>query len=253
MARAYWDRPKLPVAGVALVTQGPQEFAGEPAGQARRGAWALSNERHVRGATEGALRGGWGARGVSPDLGVLSAGAGQFVGCVHAACGIHAERPLAQLIPPNEEHRAASAKSRTLLWELYQDLKAYRAHPDPAHPPVLEARFDALGGQRTGAPRIASVLKDMREHPADWLRVRPRPEIPLPTNALESDIREFVKRRPISGGIRNDAGRRCRDTLASLKKSCRKLGIRFWDYLHDRGLVQNRVTSERVGTSVWRS
>jgi hypothetical protein len=51
---------------------------------------------------------------------------------------------------------------------------------------------------------------------------------------MESDIREYVKRRKISGGTRSDAGRRCRDTFASLKKTCRKLGLRFWDYLQDR-------------------
>jgi hypothetical protein len=51
---------------------------------------------------------------------------------------------------------------------------------------------------------------------------------------VESDIREYVKRRKISGGTRSAAGRRCRDTFASLKKTCRKLGVRFWDYLHDR-------------------
>ena len=38
----------------------------------------------------------------------------------------------------------------------------------------------------------------------------------------------------MSGGTRSDAGRRCRDTFASLKKTCRKLGVRFWDYLQDR-------------------
>jgi hypothetical protein len=53
-------------------------------------------------------------------------------------------------------------------------------------------------------------------------------------NGMESDIREFVKRRKISGGTRSEAGRRCRDTFASLKKTCRKLGVRFWDYLQDR-------------------
>lgn len=74
----------------------------------------------------------------------------------------------------------------------------------------------------------------MREHKADLLRVLARPEIPLHNNAMESDIREYVKRRKISGGTRNDAGRRCRDTFASLKKTCRKLGVRFWDYLQDR-------------------
>ena len=60
------------------------------------------------------------------------------------------------------------------------------------------------------------------------------PEIPLHNNAEESDIREFVKRRKISGGTRSAAGRRCRDTFASLKKTCRKLGICFWDFLKDR-------------------
>jgi len=234
MALAYWERQKLPAAVVAQLTQGPQEFAGEQAWQAQLSAWAITNERHVRIATEGALLGGLVARGVSPDLGVLSDGALQFVIFVHAACWIHAERPLAKLIPHNEEHRAAIEKIRTHIWELYQDLKAYRANPDEAQRPVLEARFDALVEQRTGYPSIDGVLKEMRDHKADLLRVLERPEIPLHNNAMESDIREFVKRRKISGGTRNDAGRRCRDTFASLKKTCRKLGLRFWDYLQDR-------------------
>ena len=38
----------------------------------------------------------------------------------------------------------------------------------------------------------------------------------------------------ISGGTRSDLGKRCRDGFASLKKTCRKLGISFWDYLGDR-------------------
>jgi len=74
----------------------------------------------------------------------------------------------------------------------------------------------------------------MRDHKADLLRVLQRPEVPLHNNAMESDIREYVKRRKISGGTRNEAGRRCRDTFASLKTTCRKLGVRFGDYLQDR-------------------
>jgi hypothetical protein len=188
----------------------------------------------VRIATEGALLGGLVARGVSPALGVLSDGAQQFVVFVHGGCWVHAERPLLKLVPHNEEHRQAIDKIRQQLWELYQDLKAYRAHPDETQRPVLEARFDALVEQRTDYPSINGVLKEMREHKADLLRVLERPDMPLHNNGCESDIREFAKRRKISGGTRSDAGRRCRDTFASLKKTCRKLGIRFWDYLQDR-------------------
>ena len=61
-----------------------------------------------------------------------------------------------------------------------------------------------------------------------------RPDIPLHNNASESDIREYVKRRKISGGTRSDEGRKCRDTFTSLKKTCGKLGVRFWHYINDR-------------------
>jgi hypothetical protein len=231
---AYWKRQGLAAALVDQLTQGPQEFVGDEAWQARLSALAIRNERHVLVATEGALLGGLVARGVSPKLVVLSDGAPQFVILVHASCWVHAERPLAKLVPYNEEHRAAIAKVRTHIWELYQDLKAYRLQPDDSQQAVLEARFDALVEQRTGYPNINGVLKEMRDHKADLLRVLQRPEVPLHNNAMESDIREYVKRRKISGGTRNEAGRRCRDTFASLKKTCRKLGVRFWDYLQDR-------------------
>ena len=233
-ALAYWERQKLAAALVDQLTQGPQEFTGEQAWQARLSALAITDERHVRMATEGALLGGLIARGVSPDLAVLSDGAPQFVILVHAGCWIHAERPFAKLVPHNEEHRAAIEKMRQHIWELYQDLKAHRERPDEAQRPVLTARFDALVEQRTGYPSIDGPLKEMREHKADLWRVLERPEVPLHNNGMESDIREFVKRRKISGGTRSAAGRRCRDTFASLKKTCRKLGVRFWDYLQDR-------------------
>jgi hypothetical protein len=233
-ALAYWKRQGLAAAVVDQLTQGPQEFVGDPAWQARLTALAITNQRHVVIATEGALLGGLVARGVSPELVVLSDGAPQFVILVHAGCWVHAERPLAKLVPYNDEHRTAIEKVRTQIWELYQDLKAYRQKPDDCQPSVLEARFDALVEQRTGYPNINSVLKEMREHKADLLCVLQRPEVPLHNNAMESDIREYVKRRKISGGTRNEAGRRCRDTFASLKKTCRKLGVRFWDYLQDR-------------------
>jgi hypothetical protein len=66
-----------------------------------------------------------------------------------------------------------------------------------------------------------------------------RPEIPLHTNGSETDLRDFVKKRKVSGGTRSDEGRQCRDSFASLKKTCRKLTISFWQYLKDRhGLAE---------------
>ena len=58
---------------------------------------------------------------------------------------------------------------------------------------------------------IAGVLKEMRAHKADLLRVLEQPEVPLHNNGRESDLRGYVKVCKISGGTRADAGRRCRD------------------------------------------
>ena len=61
-----------------------------------------------------------------------------------------------------------------------------------------------------------------------------RPEVPLHTNLSEGHLRDYVKTRKISGGTRSEPGRQGRDTFASLKKTCRELGVNFWAYLQDR-------------------
>ena len=231
---AYWNEQELAAALIEKLRRPPGEFTSAAAWQAHLAELGITKDRPVRIATEGALLGGLIERGVSPEMVVVSDGALQFVILLHAGCWIHAERPLIKMVAHNEEHRAVIEALRGQIWELYQDLKAFQENPDATPIALLEARFDALVAQRTGYPNVNQVLKSMRAHKADFLRVLERPEIPLHNNARESDIRDFVKRRKISGGTRSHAGRRCRDTFASLKKTCRKLGIRFWEYLQDR-------------------
>jgi hypothetical protein len=233
-AVAYWRRQKLPEAMVDRLRRGPRRFADSAAWRAHLRRLGITGVRPVRIASEGALLGSLSAQGVSPGLVVLSDGAGQYDVLAHAACWIHAERPLARMIPYSEEHRAALAKVRGEIWELYQDLKKYRQHPEPSRRPDLEARFDAVCGQRTGFPSIDGVLKEMRAHRAALLRVLEHPEVPLHTNLSERHLRDYVKTRKISGGTRSESGRRARDTFASLKKTCRELGVNFWAYLQDR-------------------
>ena len=158
----------------------------------------------------------------------------QFDVLVHAACWLHAERPLTRMIPYSDEHRTAIERVRERIWDLYKELKAYRKDPAEAKKPVLEARFDAICVERTGFPSIDGVLKEMREHRADLLRVLERPEIPLHNNLSEGHIGDYVKKRKISGSTRSESGRRARDTFASLKKTCRRLGVNFLAYLRDR-------------------
>ena len=60
-------------------------------------------------------------------------------------------------------------------------------------------------------------------------------------NSAETDIREYVTRRKISGGTRHPDGRLARDTFIGLKKTCRKLAYSFWQYLLSRLQGDDRV------------
>jgi hypothetical protein len=233
-AVAYWRRQELPAAVIDPLRRGPHAFADTAAWHGRLRELGITSVRHVRIASEGALLGSLIAHGVSPELVVLSDGAGQYDVLSHAACWIHAERPLARMIAYSEEHRRAIAQVRGQIWDLYQDLKAYRQQPGPSRRVDLEARFDALCAQRTGFPSIDGVLKGMRAHRAALLRVLDRPAVPLHTNLSEGHLRDYVKKRKISGSTRSELGREARDTFASLKKTCRELGVNFWAYLQDR-------------------
>src|SRR5262249_10527115 len=233
-AVAYWRRQKLPAAMVDRLRRGPRRFADPAAWRAHLQRTGITGPRHVRIASEGARLGRLHAHGVSPELVVLSDGAGQYDVLAHAACWIHAERPLARMIPYSEEHRAAIARVRGEIWGLYQDLKGYRQHPEPSRRPELEARFDAVCSQRTGFPSIDGVLKEMRSHRAALLRVLEHPEVPLHTNLSERHLRDYVKKRKISGGTRSESGRRGGDTVARLKEAGREVGVNFWAYLQDR-------------------
>lgn len=235
VAITYWQRQKLPQKLIDLLSSAQQSFADLAAWQARLVEVGITAERHVLIASEGALLGQIIEQGVKPELVVLSDGAGQFDILVHASCWVHIERPLARMIPYSEEHRAEIERLRDKIWELYKDLKAYRDNPDEAVKVSLEARFDELVNHKTNFPSsIGSVLKAMREHKEDLLRVLERPEVPLHNNGSESIIRMYVKTRKISGSTRSEAGRRCRDTFASLKKTCRKLAVSLWAYVCDR-------------------
>jgi hypothetical protein len=234
VAVAYWQRQGLAQALAEALSAGAASFADAAAWNAHLKAQGVTGARHVRIATEGALLGSLVAHGVSPALVILSDGAAQFDVLVHASCWLHAERPLARMGPYSEEHRRAIEDVRRRIWELYQDLKAYRAKPDPAQVAGLRARFGALCAGRSGIPSVDKVLQEVALHEEDLLRVLGRPEVPLHNNTSERHIREYVTRRKVSGGTRSEAGRRARDTFASLKKTCRCLGVNFWAYVQDR-------------------
>jgi len=241
----YMNEQKLPQAQMELLV-GCGKGVFEDYGQwsAVLESLGFGIERHIRIATEGALLGSIGEHGsVNPDLVILSDDAGQFDVLLHALCWIHAERSINKLVGFNDAQREALAEMRTLIWEFYAELKAYKQTPGPQKKAGLQQLFDQIFTTRTCYESLNQALKRIYRNKAELLLVLERPEIPLHNNASETDIREYVKKRIISGSTRSDLGRRCRDTFTSVKKTCRKLGVRFWEYLRDRLSGENSIPS----------
>jgi hypothetical protein len=188
----------------------------------------------VRVATEGALWGAVSAHGFLCEAVVVSDDAGQFDIGAHALCWIHAERLVHKLDTFTDAQRAAQQHVRGLIWWFYADLKAYRLDPTPRRRRELRARFDRIFQRHTGFATLDRLLRRLHANKAELLMVLDHPQIPLHTNGSENDIRCQVTKRHISGGTRSDAGRDCRDAFLGLAKTCRKLGVAFWDYLGDR-------------------
>ena len=234
-ALAYMRQQRLPQQPLQCLLSHPcRNFPENEQWEKHLSALGIIKERHRRIATEGALMGSVLEHGLSPDLVILSDDAGQFNVLIHALCWVHAERLVHKLIPLNEAHREDIARVRSQIWSLYADLKAYKARPSVAAKVELKNRFDTVFTQKTRYETLNQILKRIHRNKSELLLVLDRPDVPLHTNGSESDIRDYVKKNKVSGGTRSDQGRKCRDTFTSLKKTCRKLGISFWDYLRDR-------------------
>jgi Transposase IS66 family len=194
----------------------------------------IVTDRHVQIATEGALIGSVLEHGISNRLTIVSDDAGQFNVLVHALCWVHAERLIGKIIPFTDEQKEDLDTVRDKIWKLYQGLKRYKENPRHEAKDPLDAFFDQIFTMKTSSATLNQALKRLYNNKTELLLVLERPEIPLHNNVAENAIREYVKKRKISGSTRSEAGRKCRDTFTSLKKTCRKLGVSFWEYLKDR-------------------
>jgi hypothetical protein len=245
-ALAYMRQRALPQHAIARLADHPDKhFADEHAWTSHLQRLGFQELRHSldppRLATEGALWGAIRAHGLLPDTVVLSDDAGQFEVARHALCWVHAERLVHKLDTFCDLHRKAQKHVRSLIWQFYRDLNAYKRQPSRRRKAQMRARFDRIFKRRTGFAMLDRLLARLHANKAELLTVLDRPEIPLHTNGSENDIRCQVTKRKISGGTRSDRGRDCRDAFLGLAKTCSKLGITFWDYLGARLAIPNQA------------
>jgi hypothetical protein len=194
--------------------------------------------------TEGLMIGSLVDHGFDQEKIIHSDGAPQFNLFNHALCWKHAERPVVKLRIHNDIQQQQWDEKMNAFWQLYQDLKEYKGVSSLAQKrrrAKLEKRFDEMCEGVENFAALNYAFEDLRKKKEEMLLVLKYPITSLHNNSTEGQIREYAKRRKISGSTRSDKGRKSRDVFTSLKKTCKKLGVNFWDYLLDRIKGENRV------------
>ena len=241
-ASAYMRQQNLPQSVIDLLLGSePKQFLNQTTWKSQLVTLGITSGRHIQIATEAALLASALSHGLSKEMVILSDDAGQFNILLHALCWIHAERTINKLVGFTEDQRAAIALVRDQIWGLYKRLKAYKPLPSQDLRQEIEAEFTAIFSQKTCFISLNLALGRLAKNKTELLRVLDHPDIPLHNNAGETDMRDRVTQRKVSGGTRSDLGRCARDTFASLKRTCRKLGVSFWRYLQDRNAAVNHI------------
>lgn len=195
----------------------------------------ITIENDIKLVTEAALFASLIKNGIPKNLGVHGDDAGQFDVFVRSLCWVHQERHYRKIIPSDDATRKAIEQVRDEIWNLYKGLKEYKITQSASLKIELEQKFEELFlKNKTVSPTLNKQLAKTYAKKEELLRVLDRPETPLHNNGTETDAREMVVKKKVSGGTRSDEGRKCRDTFVSLKRTCSKLGINFLNYLQDR-------------------
>ncbi len=166
---------------------------------------------------------------LKPGQVLLSDRAGQFAVFNHAGCWVHMERPLRKLEVATPEAEKELEQVREAIWDLYEKLK--EAALTQTGKEEVHRLYDQLIAMNSISPGINEVIASFAQYRDEMLKALDHPELPLHNNDSERDIRGVAKRRNISGSTKSEEGRIFRDGLITLKQTCARLGLSFWEYL----------------------
>lgn len=149
-------------------------------------------------------------------------------------CWVHDGRHYKKLRPILEIHQQVLADFRGLYWEYYKELLKYQKNPCPDKKAWLLTRFDELFVTTTDDEDLNDRITKTLAKKTELLRVLELPQLPLHNNAAELGARRQARARDISFQTRNEKGTKIKDSFMSLAETAKKLGVSFYDYVHDR-------------------
>jgi hypothetical protein len=151
-----------------------------------------------------------------------------------ATCWVHDGRHYKKLNPVLAYHRRKLDEFLVRYWDYYDQLLRYKQQPSPQEAERLTKAFDTLFSETTGYAALDERIAKTKAKKLSLLIVLKHPEIPLHNNPVELEARRRARKRDVSFGPRTPDGKKAWDTFLSLAATTKKLGLSFYQYIHDR-------------------
>ena len=99
-------------------------------------------------------------------------------------------------------------------------------------PPII--RYNQLFSTTTGYEDLDDRIAKTLAKNSELLLVLDFPQLPLHNNESELAARVQARVRDVSYQTRSDAGTKIKDAFMSVNQTAKKVGVSFYDYVHDR-------------------
>ncbi len=149
-------------------------------------------------------------------------------------CWVHDGRLYKKLCPLVPHHLRLLETFRERYWDFYAKLLAFKVNPSGESAAKLSAEFEQLFATQTGYEDLDERIAKTRAKREMLLLVLRHPEIPLHNNACELEARVAARRRDVSLHTMTAAGTKACDTMTSIVRTAKKLGVRAFQYIRDR-------------------
>ena len=151
-----------------------------------------------------------------------------------ALCWVHDGRHYKKLEPVVPLHARLLTAFLERYWDFYAQLLAFKAQPCAELAASLAAEFDQLFATQTGYEDLDERIAKTKAKKTMLLLVLRHPELPLHNNACEVEARVAARRRDVSLHTMSAAGTRACDTMTSIVRTAKKLGLSAFKYIRDR-------------------
>jgi len=149
-------------------------------------------------------------------------------------CWVHDGRHYKKLCPVVPQHAQWLNAFLDRYWDFYAKLLTFKATPSDALAATLSAEFDQLFATETGYADLDERIAKTKAKKEMLLLVLRHPELPLHNNACELEARVAARRRDVSLHTMTAAGTQALDTMTSIVRTAKKLGLSAFKFIRDR-------------------